>query len=233
MPKPHTNPIAPAGEKTRGRPRSFDPDRVLDTAMLLFWSRGYEGTSVNDLTEATGLNKPSLYAAFGDKESLYGKVLDRYAALVVASQREVLETEPDIWRALESLLRRSAASLASPQLPGGCLIVAGLADCGTPNLPSATAQALSRSFATTKTLILERIARARREGHWPTAVDPEPFADALLSFMAGMAVQTKAGADHAALDASVTVMATSWLKALAGLPVTGPRRTKGPRTSPA
>lgn len=187
--------------------------------MLLFWSRGYEGTSVNDLTEATGLAKPSLYAAFGDKESLYGKVLDRYAALVAASQREVLETEPDIWRALESLMRKSATSLASPQYPGGCLIVTGLADCGTPNLPGATAQALSRSFVATRTLVLDRIARARREGHWPAAVDPEPFADAMLSFIAGMSVQTKAGADHAALDASVTVMASSWLKALASLPV--------------
>lgn len=201
--------------------------------MLLFWSRGYEGTSVNDLTEATGLAKPSLYAAFGDKESLYGKVLDRYAALVVASQREVLETEPDIWLALESLMRKSAASLASPQYPGGCLIVTGLADCGTPNLPGATAQALSRSFVATRTLVLDRIARARREGHWPAAVEPEPFADALLSFMAGMSVQTKAGADHAALDASVTVMASSWLKALATLPPTAPRPTKGPRISPA
>lgn len=201
--------------------------------MRLFWSRGYEGTSVNDLTEATGLAKPSLYAAFGDKQALYETVLDRYASLVLASQRETLESEPDVWRALESLMRHSAASLASPQLPGGCLIVTGLADCGTPNLPGATAQALSRSFATTKTLILERIARARREGHWPAAVEPEPFADAMLSFLAGMSVQTKAGADHAALDASVTMMATSWLKALAALPATAPRRTKGPRTSPA
>lgn len=205
-------------DRARGRPRTFDPDRVLDAAMLLFWSRGYEGTSVNDLTEATGLAKPSLYAAFGDKESLYGKVLQRYATLVEASQRAVLEDEADVWKALEALLRHSASSLASPQLPGGCLIVAGLADCGTPNLPGPTAQALSRAFVTTRTLVLDRVARAVREGQWPSSVAPDPFADALLSLMAGMAVQTKAGATHASLDASVSAVANSWLKALAALP---------------
>lgn len=229
MPKPLSNPTAPAGEKTRGRPRSFDPERVLDTAMLLFWSRGYEGTSVNDLTEATGLNKPSLYAAFGDKESLYGKVLERYATLVETSQRDILESEPDVWKALEALLRQSARSLSSPDLPGGCLIVAGLADCGTPNLPGPTAEALSRAFATTRRLVLERVARARREGKWPSSVDPDPFADALLSFMAGMAVQTKAGATHAGLDASVTAVAGTWLKALASLLVASQRTVRTQR----
>lgn len=220
-------------DRPRGRPRTFDPDRVLDAAMLLFWSRGYEGTSVNDLTAATGLNKPSLYAAFGDKESLYAKVLERYASLVEVSQRDVLEKEPDIWKALESLLRSSASSLASPALPGGCLIVAGLADCGTPNLPTATAEALSSAFVVTRKLVLDRVARAVREGRWPDSVKPEPFAETLLSLMAGMAVQTKAGAAHAALDAQMTVVATTWFKALAALPVgpvsTSPKRLGRPR----
>lgn len=195
--------------------------------MRLFWRRGYEGTSVNDLTEVTGLAKPSLYAAFGDKESLFAKVLERYAALVETSQREVLDNEPDVWKALESLLRQSADSLASPQLPGGCLIVTGLADCGTPNLPGPTGQALALAFTITRTLVLERVARAMREGRWPPSVAPEPFADALLSLMAGMSVQTKAGAVHATLDSSVTVVADTWLKALAVLPTEPARRTAG------
>ena len=68
----------------RGRPRNFDADTALDRALEVFWRHGFQGASLSELTEAMGLNKPSLYATFGDKESLYLKALDRYAALCAA-----------------------------------------------------------------------------------------------------------------------------------------------------
>ncbi|MCB9497390.1 MAG: TetR/AcrR family transcriptional regulator [Fibrobacteria bacterium] len=195
---------------SRGRPRTFDPELVLDAATRVFWARGFEGTSVNDLVEATGLNKPSLYAAFGDKETLYNSVVERYAAGLEKHQRELLESEPDIWCALEALLRHSAVALTDPSLPGGCLVITGLADCGTPNLPPATERLLRDALGRTETAILDRLGRARQERQISAKMPIAPFAGALTTWMAGMAIRTKAGADRAALDASIDALVGLW-----------------------
>src|SRR5215217_5127451 len=88
----------------RGRPRAFDADKALDRAMTVFWRKGYEGASLPDLTKAMGINRPSLYAAFGNKEALFRKVLDRYAAGPAAYVREALNA-PTAREAAERLLR--------------------------------------------------------------------------------------------------------------------------------
>src|SRR5688572_830159 len=103
-----------------GRPRSFDPDKALDRAMFVLWRKGYEGTSLSDLTRAMRINAPSLYAAFGNKDALFGKVIDRYIAGPGSFIPEALG-EPTARRVVEQLLKGVVALQVAKGHPGGCL----------------------------------------------------------------------------------------------------------------
>src|ERR687895_845688 len=96
--------IPSAASRPAGRPREFDQDEALDTALEVFWRQGYEGTSLGELTVAMGINRPSLYAAFGNKEALFRKALDRYVDGPAAYTREALH-EPSARAVVERLLR--------------------------------------------------------------------------------------------------------------------------------
>src|SRR5580698_3850049 len=111
-----------------GRPREFDTDAALEKAMRLFWAKTYEGTSVADLTETVGISRPSLYAAFGDKQSLFRAALERYAA-GPASYVAVALGKPTAREVAEQLLRGAADLQASTRNPGGCLTVNGGIAC--------------------------------------------------------------------------------------------------------
>ena len=107
-----------------GRPRAFDMDQALDQALHVFWEKGYVGTSINDLTEAMGINRPSLYAAFGNKEKLFKKALDRYEDL----RDQILEeafAAPTAREAVTRLLEGTAERLSDKCNPRGCLMVQG------------------------------------------------------------------------------------------------------------
>ena len=104
-----------------GRPREFDLDKALDQALEVFWRNGYEGASIADLTEAMGINPPSLYAAFGNKEGLFRKALDRYVEQRTDFWNEALEA-PTARGMVEHLLRDSADFLTEECNPPGCLI---------------------------------------------------------------------------------------------------------------
>src|SRR5436853_4796395 len=112
-----------------GRPRAFDPDAVLERAMHVFWAKGYEGASLSDLTRAMRINRPSLYAAFGNKEELFRKALDRYVEGPAAYVRAALD-EPTARAVAERLLAGTIEMLADPRNPRGCLIVQGALACG-------------------------------------------------------------------------------------------------------
>src|SRR5580658_10188873 len=112
-----------------GRPRSFDTDAALDHALQVFWRKGYEGATLSDLTKAVGVNRPSLYAAFGDKKALFRKALDRYLN-GPASYTQAALKEPTARAVAERLLRGAADLNTSPRNPGGCLIVQGALACG-------------------------------------------------------------------------------------------------------
>src|SRR5580704_15597558 len=112
-----------------GRPREFNFDEALDRALEVFWRKGYEGTSIPDLTEAMGINRPSLYAAYGNKESLFNKVLDRYAEKSGIHVREALN-EPTAQGVVERILRGTIELLSNPRQPQGCLLVQSALTCG-------------------------------------------------------------------------------------------------------
>src|SRR4030081_3217877 len=112
-----------------GRPREFDPDQALDRALRVFWRSGYEGASMADLTEAMGITKPSLYAAFGNKEELFRKALDRYVD-GPGGYVQVALAKPTAREVVEHLLYQAADAVTDPDHPPGCLAVQGALSCG-------------------------------------------------------------------------------------------------------
>src|SRR5438067_13575576 len=112
-----------------GRPRAFDPDVALDRAMHVFWARGYEGAALSDLTRAMRINRPSLYAAFGNKEQLFRKVLDRYMDGPVAYFGKALAA-PKAREVVEEIFLGTVRMADDPKIPAGCLMVQGALACG-------------------------------------------------------------------------------------------------------
>ena len=157
---------SPAG---MGRPRSFDTHKALDRALQVFWRKGYEGTSLSDLTAAMGINRPSLYAAFGDKEALFRKALDRYQEGPAGYVREALR-EPTARGVVERLFRDTASGLnGGADNPRGCLFVRGALACGSG--AERVRQELVSRRAAGETALRRRFQRAKSEGDLPAQVD--------------------------------------------------------------
>ncbi len=196
--------------RERGRPRSFDPEVALDRAVEVFWKHGFQDASLHELTEAMGLSKPSLYAAFGDKEALYLKTLERYVARLFERHAAALDDEPDGRRAIQGFLRSLAGMLADPVLPGGCFIINGTADCGGSTIPPSVELALREALQGSETMVCERLLRAQRDGHLPADADPASLAAMFGSLIAGLAVMAKSGAPVAKLNTVIDAAMAVW-----------------------
>ena len=205
----------------RGRPRNFDPDAALDRALEVFWQHGFQAASLADLTAAMGLSKPSLYAAFGDKESLYLKALERYVALQVAQHTAIFDTEPDARQALEKFLRTMAALLADPTPPCGCLIVNGMADCGLASTPPAIEQALRKAVQGSEARLHRQFMRAQRDGQLAAKINAGDLAAFFTSLLAGLGVLAKSGAKQAKLDGIINAAMGAWPKCPCSVSVSG------------
>ena len=179
-----------------GRPREFDAGSALDQAMEVFWRHGYEGATIAQLTDAMGINPPSLYAAFGNKEGLLKAALDRYSAKRAAWMDEVLSasTARDV---AERMLMGIADTQTDPANPPGCLLVQGGLACGTgsENVPFE----LAARRALTEDQIRERFIRAKSEGDLKETADPVALARYLSAVSVGMGVMASSGADREAL----------------------------------
>src|SRR4051794_38802871 len=145
----------------RGRPREFDTERALDAALDLFWKHGYEGTSLSALTEAVGVTPTSLYAAFGNKEELFKRVVDRYVAGPANYLHRAIE-EPTARQVAETALSGAIDMVMDPKHPDGCLLVHG-ALAAPPALAPARAE-LSRRRAAAEAAVRRRFERAATEG---------------------------------------------------------------------
>jgi AcrR family transcriptional regulator len=194
----------------RGRPRNFDPDTALDQALQVFWRNGFQGASMSELTEGMGLSKPSLYAAFGDKEALYLKALDRYASQWLARHIEVLQEEQEGRLAIKAFLRSVAVMLTDPALPGGCFIVNGMADCGGPSTPAAIELALQKTLRESEAKARDRLLRAQREGQLPSDVNAADLASFFYALLAGLGVKAKGGAKRSNLYAAIETGVAAW-----------------------
>lgn len=178
-------------DSAKGRPREFDADRALDQALLVFWSKGYEGASLSDLTEAMGINRPSLYAAFGDKEALFQKALERYLQGPGTYVQQALG-EPRARDVARRILEGAAKSLTGDGHPKGCLMVqaaltSGEESKGVHDLVLAHRKA-------NEAALRDRLERARKEGDLPPGADAAALAKYVTSVLYGLAVQAAGGA---------------------------------------
>jgi TetR/AcrR family transcriptional regulator, copper-responsive repressor len=171
------------------RPRSFDREQALDRAIEQFWRHGYEATSIASLTAAMGINPPSLYAAFGDKQRLFTEAVERYQRHQGAYAARAIAEEPTARAAIERLLHEVAAEYTDPAHPWGCLIISAAVNCGTP----AVEAQLRDEREATKAAFRARIA-----------ADLPAEADALATFYAavvqGMSAQARDGASREELE---------------------------------
>jgi AcrR family transcriptional regulator len=191
----------------RGRPRAFDTDKALDSALDVFWRKGYEGASLPDLTEAMGINRPSLYAAFGNKEALFRKALDRYVAGPACYVREALQ-QPTARAVAESLFQGEIALLTDPKNPPGCLAVQTALACG--DEASAIRDELSVRRKALELEIRRRFQRARAEGDLPKDTDPAALSTYTCAVIHGMAVQAAGGTSRKDLKRVADVALRAW-----------------------
>ena len=193
----------------RGRPRGFDADKALDCAVELFWRKGYEGTSLSDLTKAMGINRPSLYAAFGDKEALFRKAIDRYASRQASYITESLEA-PTGREAVERLLYRTAQQMCGGKHPAGCLLVQGALASG--DEAESVRRELARKRDQARAAVYQRLRRAKKEGDLSPNADPAALARYFLTVINGMAVQGAGGASPNDLRRVAEIALRSWPK---------------------
>ncbi|SFI88993.1 TetR/AcrR family transcriptional regulator [Bradyrhizobium sp. Gha] len=179
-----------------GRPREFDADIALDQAMEVFWRHGYEGATIAQLTEAMGINPPSLYACFGNKEGLLKAALDRYTKLRAAWMDEVVAA-PTAREVAARMLKGIAEKQTDPANPPGCLLVQGGIACGTgsENVPFE----LATRRAQNEDQLRDRFVRAKAEGDLKPTSDPAALARYISAVSVGMGVMASSGSDREAL----------------------------------
>lgn len=191
----------------RGRPREFDVDQALTAALRVFWSKGYEGASMTDLTDAMGITRPSLYAAFGNKESLFRKALDLYEREKLCYMGQALEA-PTARGVAQRLLQGSLENQTSGDDPRGCLGVISSVACGA-EADCIRQEVLERGRIAHQALI-ERMERAIADGDFHAPVDPEGITKYLTAILQGMAVQAGAGASREDLQRLVDTTLAVW-----------------------
>jgi AcrR family transcriptional regulator len=190
-----------------GRPLGFDPEKALEAALRVFWTKGYEGTALSDLTAAMGINRPSIYATFGNKEALFRKALDRYNARMTGYTAEALK-EPTARAVAERLMVGTADLLSCPGNPKGCLMVQGALACGEESDPIRKELILRRT--TGEAALRERFERAKLEGDLPAGADAGDLARYVMAVMHGMSVQSAGGATRKKLQGVIDLALRAW-----------------------
>jgi len=189
-----------AEPKKRGRPRAYDPGTALARAADKFWKAGYAGTSLDDLAEATGMNRPSLYAAFGDKRDLYLKTLEYYRDEGRALAREVLADRPPL-RAFLKRFYDKALALYLKGGPRGCYSIGTAATVAA--VDEGVRAFLAESMRTTDAFLKHQIEKAKERGEIAADADPTALAYLATATLHTLAVRSRAGLPRRELDALV------------------------------
>ena len=190
-----------------GRPREFDRNTALRAAMLVFWRQGYEGASLADLTEAMEISKPTLYAAFGDKEGLLREAVRMYLGLRAEEYAAALNL-PTVREVAEAWLRLTGGVRNEAGVPPGCLLVQGAL------VGSQASRMIQEEIASIRNegtrQLEQRFLRAKREGDLPGIWEPAPLAQYLSALASGLAVQSSGGVSPEVLNEAVDQVMTNW-----------------------
>jgi AcrR family transcriptional regulator len=201
---------------TRGRPRTFDPDVALRQALDLFWERGYEGTSLNDLAEAMGIASASIYACFGNKENLFRQVMALYGTTSGEPPRRALSEQPTARAAVHAMLRATADQITRPSTPHYCMLILAAPTGAVEN--HAVRDFLADRRRDMHTIIKDRLARGVTDGDLTA---PPAGLDAIARYyttvVQGLSIQARDGATRAELEAVITC-AMAALDALTSAP---------------
>ena len=179
-----------------GRPRAFDTERALDAAVEVFWRHGFEGASLAALATAMGVNKPSIYAAFGDKAQLFHAALRRYVERNMGYVDAAL-ARPTARECAEAFLVGNARAVTRPDYPPGCLSVQAAVVPGGSNEFSM----LAENRADIHERFAQRFRRAVTEGDLPPEADPDEFAGLLITLSSGFAIRAADGTPRGSLEA--------------------------------
>jgi AcrR family transcriptional regulator len=185
-----------SGSGKTGRPISFNKDAALEAAMLLFWERGFEGTSMADLTQAMGLNPSSIYAAFGDKHALFAHAVRRYLGSRAQYAVKALE-EPTLDRVVRALFDNTVAFLTTPGHPPTCMTLAGAMGCSVEAAPARDLMMEVRKQ--NEAAIKERLLVARKAGELSKDINVDDYARYLSLLLAGLSIQAANGSSKAEL----------------------------------
>ncbi len=182
------------------RPREFDVDEALQAAMEAFWERGFEATSLADLMEATGLQKGSIYKAFGSKHELFTQALARYLDDVYAKMQAALDGPESAKEGIRRWLKVILKLCSKQGTRQGCFAVNSVVELGPHN--QTTASRLRKHFARVEKLLARTIARGQERSEFRDDVSPEELAEALFLFAKGMLASSKGGHSKARVQRS-------------------------------
>lgn len=200
------NDVAPPGRRSRGRPRSFDRATALEKALMAFWEHGYEATSVSDLTRVMDIGAPSLYAAFGDKRSLFEEVVREYGVTYGAFVGRALAEEHTARAAVERTLREAAVAYTEPGHPHGCLVIHAAVNCSTPEVEADLRGRRNANIAAFES----RIKADMVTGVLPQNTDAAALARHTGAMIQGMSQQARDGASRAELEALAEIALSIW-----------------------
>ncbi|MGI5428514.1 TetR/AcrR family transcriptional regulator [Streptomyces sp. CA-179760] len=192
--------------RPRGRPRSFDRETVLEKALLAFWEHGYEATSVSDLTRVMGIGAPSLYAAFGDKRSLFEEAVRVYGTGHGSFAGRALAEEPTARAAVERTLREAATAYTEPGHPHGCLVVHAATNCSEAEVEQSLRDRRNANIAAFECRIRADVAA----GVLPPDTDAAVLARHVGVMVQGMSQQARDGASREELEAVAKIAMTVW-----------------------
>src|SRR5258708_7771693 len=190
-----------------GRTRQWDVDQALDRALEVFWARGYEGATLPELTRAMGINRPSLYAAFGNKEQLFRKALERYQTGPMSFLAEALR-KPTARAVVEAIFSGFVKMQRERDKARGCLIVSGALAAGE-EAETVHRELVQLRQAIVKTL-RERFKRAVQDGDLPAETDCATLARYTATVLGGLAVQAASGTTEKELRLVAALAMQAW-----------------------
>lgn len=193
----------------KGRPRTFDKEKAMDIALKLFWRHGYEGVSVAVLAQKMGINVPSLYAAFGNKENLFLKAVERYGQSASRIYHDSFRKKT-AREVAQAILDGEIELVTQKDKPNGCLMVQGALVTSPESEKISLQMADMRGMA--ERWMAERFRQAKRDGDLPADAEPATLACYIMTLNSGLAVQARSGVSKTQLKKVVKIAMSNWPK---------------------